>query len=63
MAALAASGFAVAAVNYSGSLGFGEKAVQSLVGECGLLDVSDSYGVAEEWKRLWRGKGGGEGKL
>ncbi|KAL7416987.1 Alpha/Beta hydrolase protein [Mrakia frigida] len=63
MAALSAAGFAVASVNYSGSLGFGEKAVQSLVGECGVLDVSDSVGVVEEWKRLWRGKGDGKGKL
>lgn len=61
--ALASAGFAVAMVNYHGSLGFGEEAVQSLVGECGVLDVGDCVGVVEEWKKVWKGKGEGEGKL
>ena len=34
-------GFAVAQVNYRGSLGFGQDALESLPGNCGTQDVSD----------------------
>lgn len=48
-AALAHAGFTVALVNYTGSLGFGERWVRELVGKCGELDVKDCIGVVEQW--------------
>ncbi|KAG7443189.1 alpha/beta-hydrolase [Guyanagaster necrorhizus] len=55
--ALAIEGYAISQPNYTGSLGFGEKYVRALMGQCGTLDVSDciasvrhilSLGLAQE---------------
>ncbi|RUP44610.1 hypothetical protein BC936DRAFT_149224 [Jimgerdemannia flammicorona] len=46
-AALVALGFAVAQVNYSGGLGFGQKNVDALVGNIGELEVEDTHAVAK----------------
>lgn len=51
LAALAVAGFEVVSVNYSGSLGFGNKHVQALVGQCGVLDVRDCWDVVEAWTK------------
>lgn len=40
-ALLAAAGYCIVAVNYRGSLGFGEEGVQSLPGHIGDHDVAD----------------------
>ena len=37
----------VSSVNYTGSLGFGEKFVQKLRGKCGMLDVQDCMASAQ----------------
>lgn len=41
MAFLASTGYSLLIVNYRGSLGFGEEALQSLLGKIGSQDVSD----------------------
>ncbi|KAK0216321.1 acylaminoacyl-peptidase [Armillaria fumosa] len=55
--ALAIEGYAISQPNYTGSLGFGEKYVRALMGQCGTVDVSDciasvrhilSLGLAQE---------------
>ncbi|KAF9035745.1 acylaminoacyl-peptidase [Hymenopellis radicata] len=60
--ALALEGYTILLPNYTGSLGYGERYVQALRGQCGTLDVEDciasvrhliALGIAEE----------GEGKL
>ncbi|KAJ7038984.1 Alpha/Beta hydrolase protein [Mycena alexandri] len=38
---LALDGYVVSQPNYSGSIGFGEKSVRALLGNCGYLDVQD----------------------
>ncbi|KAI8058335.1 Alpha/Beta hydrolase protein [Syncephalis plumigaleata] len=46
--ALVSLGFSVALVNYRGSTGYGYKAVQSLIGHIGDLEVKDTHYVAEQ---------------
>ncbi|CAJ0957952.1 unnamed protein product, partial [Mesorhabditis belari] len=41
------SGFAVLQVNYHGSIGFGDKFVRSLPGQCGDLEIKDVQHAAE----------------
>ncbi|KAJ3160701.1 hypothetical protein HDU86_000460 [Geranomyces michiganensis] len=41
-------GFAVAMVNYRGSIGFGQSGIGCLVGKVGTLDVEDTQYVAEQ---------------
>ncbi|KAJ3338372.1 hypothetical protein HDU93_009608 [Gonapodya sp. JEL0774] len=43
---LAALGFCVALVNYTGSIGFGQEAINALVSRIGTLDVSDVHSIA-----------------
>lgn len=38
--------------NYTGSMGFGEKYIQKLLGKCGTLDVADCIATVEELIRL-----------
>ncbi|KAH7927715.1 alpha beta-hydrolase [Leucogyrophana mollusca] len=45
--ALALEGYTLSMPNYTGSLGFGEKWVQKLIGECGTLDVGDCIATVE----------------
>ena len=54
IAAFALAGYEVALVNYTGSLGFGQKWVDQLVGECGVRDVADCWAVIEAWKAKLR---------
>lgn len=44
-------GFAVLAVNYRGSYGFGQESIDCLPGRCGDLDVKDCQHAAEEFLR------------
>ncbi|KAF8995396.1 Alpha/Beta hydrolase protein [Cyathus striatus] len=55
--ALVLEGYTISLVNYTGSTGYGEDAVQALIGKCGTLDVEDciassqvlvKLGIAEE---------------
>jgi hypothetical protein len=50
LAAFAVAGYEIAAVNYTGSLGFGQRWVEELVGKCGELDVADCWAVVKAWK-------------
>ncbi|KXS10433.1 alpha/beta-hydrolase [Gonapodya prolifera JEL478] len=45
-ALLAALGFCVVLVNYTGSIGFGQESIDSLVSHIGSLDVADVHSVA-----------------
>lgn len=42
-ACLAALGFGVACINFTGSIGFGQKSIDDLIGKCGELDVHDTH--------------------
>ncbi|KAF9228216.1 alpha/beta-hydrolase [Gyrodon lividus] len=46
--AYALEGFTVSLPNYTGSVGFGEKYIQELLGKCGELDVSDCIATVEK---------------
>jgi hypothetical protein len=64
--ALASEGYTLALVNYTGSLGFGQKAVEELRGKCGDLDVRECEEVIDRWVEAWTKegwKGGWEGKM
>ncbi|KAL1921198.1 uncharacterized protein VTP21DRAFT_10914 [Calcarisporiella thermophila] len=47
IAGLGALGFAIAKVNYTGSLGFGQKCVEDLVGKIGEVEVQETHAVVE----------------
>ncbi|TPX41270.1 hypothetical protein SeMB42_g05645 [Synchytrium endobioticum] len=44
-ACLAALGYSLALVNYTGSIGYGESSIQALLGNIGILDVEDVHAV------------------
>ncbi|CDZ97506.1 Dipeptidyl aminopeptidase [Phaffia rhodozyma] len=46
-AALVQEGYEIYLVNYTGSLGYGEKWAQALVGECGQMDIRDCWEAVE----------------
>jgi acylaminoacyl-peptidase len=46
VAVFTALGFAVCLVNYSGSTGFGDRSIRSLIGEIGDLDIKDTHFAA-----------------
>ncbi|KIM65541.1 hypothetical protein SCLCIDRAFT_22710 [Scleroderma citrinum Foug A] len=46
--ALALEGYTVSMPNYTGSMGFGEKYIQKLLGKCGTLDVEDCIATVKE---------------
>jgi hypothetical protein len=53
-------------INYTGSLGFEQKAVEELRGKCGDLDVRECEEVIDRWVEAWEKqgwKGGWEGKM
>ncbi|KAF8438494.1 Alpha/Beta hydrolase protein [Boletus edulis BED1] len=45
--AYALEGYTVSLPNYTGSMGFGEKYIQNLLGKCGALDVADCIATIE----------------
>ncbi|KAE8251646.1 hypothetical protein A4X13_0g3909 [Tilletia indica] len=49
VAALAVLGYTVALPNYSGSLGISQDFVDSLLGNCGTLDVDDCFATVEHF--------------
>ncbi|KAG1756952.1 Alpha/Beta hydrolase protein [Suillus occidentalis] len=51
-AALALEGYTLSLPNYTGSLGFGEKYIQKLLGHCGTMDVQDVVESVNELIRL-----------
>ncbi|KIK91169.1 hypothetical protein PAXRUDRAFT_831063 [Paxillus rubicundulus Ve08.2h10] len=62
--AYALEGFTVSLPNYTGSMGFGEKYIQVLLGKCGELDVGDciasverliALGISEQGKQVVQG--------
>jgi dipeptidyl aminopeptidase/acylaminoacyl peptidase len=59
-AAFAAAGFMVALINYTGSIGYGEKYVQELRGKCGELDVQDCVDFVKYWEDKVGGLGPGK---
>ncbi|KAF8591671.1 alpha/beta-hydrolase [Ramaria rubella] len=52
IAALALEGYVISLVNYTGSLGFGQKHVDALIGRAGELDVQDCYHSAKHLIKL-----------
>ncbi|KAH7882100.1 Alpha/Beta hydrolase protein [Phlebopus sp. FC_14] len=50
--ALALEGYTISLPNYTGSMGFGEKHIQALLGQCGTLDVGDCIATVEELIKL-----------
>ncbi|KAF8838080.1 alpha/beta-hydrolase [Paxillus ammoniavirescens] len=50
--AYALEGFTVSLPNYTGSMGFGEKYIQKLLGKCGELDVGDCIASVERLVEL-----------
>ncbi|KAL4071637.1 Alpha/Beta hydrolase protein [Scleroderma yunnanense] len=50
--ALALEGYTISMPNYTGSMGFGERYIQKLVGQCGTLDVGDCMATVKELIRL-----------
>ncbi|KAH0833856.1 Alpha/Beta hydrolase protein [Lanmaoa asiatica] len=46
--AYALEGYTISLPNYTGSMGFGEKYIQELIGKCGTLDVADCIATVEE---------------
>ncbi|KAI6003273.1 Alpha/Beta hydrolase protein [Pisolithus orientalis] len=50
--ALALDGYTVSMPNYTGSMGFGEKYIQALLGRCGELDVGDCIATVRELIKL-----------
>ncbi|KIJ61731.1 hypothetical protein HYDPIDRAFT_95961 [Hydnomerulius pinastri MD-312] len=50
--AYALEGYTVSLPNYTGSMGFGEKYIQELCGQCGTLDVADCISTVEELIKL-----------
>ncbi|KAF8898201.1 Alpha/Beta hydrolase protein, partial [Mucidula mucida] len=68
--ALALEGYTISLPNYTGSLGYGERYVQALRGQCGTLDVEDciasvryliALGIAEEGRGKLFISGGSHG--
>ncbi|KAH7927981.1 alpha beta-hydrolase [Leucogyrophana mollusca] len=62
--ALALEGYTLSLPNYTGSMGFGEKYVQKLLGQCGTLDLADcvatvnhliELGISEPGRQLIQG--------
>ncbi|KAG1834331.1 hypothetical protein DFJ58DRAFT_908669 [Suillus subalutaceus] len=51
-AALALEGYTLSLPNYTGSMGFGEKYIQKLLGHCGKMDVQDVVESVNELIRL-----------
>ncbi|KAG2146235.1 Alpha/Beta hydrolase protein [Suillus clintonianus] len=51
-AALALEGYTISLPNYTGSMGFGEKYIQKLLGHCGTMDVQDVLESVNELIRL-----------
>ncbi|KAG1902336.1 Alpha/Beta hydrolase protein [Suillus fuscotomentosus] len=51
-AALALEGYTISLPNYTGSMGFGEKYIQKLVGHCGAMEVQDVVESVNELIRL-----------
>ncbi|KAG1795267.1 Alpha/Beta hydrolase protein [Suillus variegatus] len=51
-AALALEGYTISLPNYTGSMGFGEKYIQKLVGHCGTMEVQDVVESVNELIRL-----------
>ena len=49
-------GFAVAMINYTGSIGFGQKSVLDLIGKIGRLDIDDVHHVAKSFKAEFKSK-------
>lgn len=54
IAGFVALGFSCLLVNYTGSIGFGEDSIQSLIGQIGSLDVEDVHSAA-----IWASKQSG----
>ncbi|KAG2113986.1 Alpha/Beta hydrolase protein [Suillus cothurnatus] len=50
--ALALEGYTLSLPNYTGSMGFGEKYIQKLLGHCGTMDVQDVIESVNELIRL-----------
>ncbi|ORX36555.1 alpha/beta-hydrolase [Piromyces finnis] len=49
---LVSFGYTITLINYTGSLGYGQKKVLELVGKIGELDISDCYTAAEAVKKM-----------
>ncbi|ORX62515.1 hypothetical protein BCR32DRAFT_287951 [Anaeromyces robustus] len=52
LAGLVSYGYTVVRINYTGSVGYGQKKVLQLVEKIGELDISDVYTAGEEMKKL-----------
>lgn len=52
--ALAMCGYALALVNYTGSIGYGQDSITNLVGQIGTLDIEDVQFVAEKLKARFK---------